>query len=737
MSFFRQRHFLAGGLCAVAKASRMIAQLSDADRGDVQSTECAVPSTRSASQKKIGESTTEVKLAYSPTRFDSCEEFDFIVVGNGTAGRSATEALFRTCPLCSIAIIDPHIGRPKSGASSGKSVRARATFLDPRTRVVRARDLQGEISLRYRCGVLLATGARGAPIPHYLVDDDARERVLELRPTTAPYHLEESLALLPSKQDVKEQVVSGAASGSTIGIVGSGWDALDLATSCRLQSSSQSGRVHLYYGDSLPLKNVLPNYLGAAVSKRLRSRNIVVNDRTIVRYITLASRPSKARVPLELHSVKSFDYLDSSIDQLDWLVVAPEVSGNRGTAVLPSDNFPVHLSLPKTYRSWYTPWSLLTVNNVSDPQQLACYKEDGRIAVNPELCACTGVYAAGSVAKYPNAVTGHADPAGYGTENSTEAGRVAAWNMSRSYRAPATEGRELTMVKSSVPIFRTDTLSCATGRHSSLFSLGVEALCVGHCDSERYSTCGIWWTNLASQRRRKSREESSESPVHITSTRVSCRPVFGVGVVYYLDRRGKIQGVMTWGIPFTSGEGRKLSSCLCSLMKELVLASDEFDAPRGLSVRNDLKELLTQKSRQLVSVAMDNHRELSSIDLKDVMSKRPLYRCTESLSPDMRVSGSLRRINANQWATDEDLFCRSPRSGGGLDSESGDIDDENLDHHVVWNNWLRREMQFDENAELARPLREEHLWLRKGDESRTVSVKDNKSFAYRAAIFKS
>jgi hypothetical protein len=534
---------------------------------------------------------------------------------------------------------------------------------------------------------------------------------------------------------VKNQVLSGASSGSTIGIVGSGWEALELATRCR-QRSNQSGSVHLFFGDSSPLKNVLPTYLGTALSKRLRSQNIRVHDRTLVRYIALTGHRSKGRGPLELHSVKSFDYLDSSIDQLDWLVVAPEVSGNRGSAVLPSDNIPARLTCSNPNRPWYMPWSLLTVHGASDPQQLACYKDDGRIAVNQELCACTGVYAAGSVAKFPNVVTGHADPSGCSTENSAEAGRVAAWNMSRPHRAKESD---LTMVKSCTRVFRTDTLSCASGDSSALVSLGVEALCVGHCDSERYSTCGIWWTNLASQRRQNSLDESGEAPVQHSSTRASCKPVYGVGVVYYVDRLGKIQGVMTWGVPFAAGEGRKLSSRLLFLMKETVLGFGEFKSSIGLSVRNEVKEFLTQRSRQIVSVAVDSvvgdHREVPNNALKDLLMRKPLYRCTEAPSPNSQISGSLRRNKTNRWASDETLFCRSPHWDTNLAYEPGE--EPNRNHHVLWKSWLRREVQFDENAELARPLREEHLWLRKGDESRTVSAKENKISAYNAAIFRS
>jgi hypothetical protein len=740
MSCFQHRHFLSVGLCAVAKTSRMIAELFDVDRRrDVQAPNfvSTVPP-RSTVQKRGISVSTGANLARSPSRGDLAEEFDFIIVGNGSAGRSATEVLSRTCPLCSVAVIDPHVEHLKSSETTcGKSLRARATFLDPRARVVRARNSQGEFSLRYRRGVLLATGSRGAPIPSNIVDKDARNRVLELRPTTAPYQSEE-FGLL-SKEGVKKKVLSCASNGSTIGIVGSGWEALDLAASCLRQRSSESGRVHLYYGDSSPLKNVLPSYLGAALSKRLRSQSVAVHDRTLVRFIALAGHRSNGRAPLELHSVKAYDYLDSSIDQLDWLVVAPEVSGNRGSAVLPSDSFPGHLSCLKSNRSWYLPWSLLTGSSASDPLQLACYKEDGRIAVNQELCACTGVYAAGSVAKFPNAVTGHADPAGCGTDYSADAGRVAAWNMSKRLQAPVTEEGDLTMVKSATRVFRTDTLSCATGQSSALVSLGVEALCVGHCDSERYSTCGIWWTNLASQRRQNRVDEPGESPVQESSRSASCKPVYGVGVVYYVDSLGKVQGVMTWGIPFAAGEGRELSSRLHALMEEIVLGSNGLKSSIGLSARNDVREFLTQRSRQLVSVAIDSlvsdQRDLSNTSVKDTLSRKPLYRCTESPFPDSRISGSLRRNKTHRWASDEALFCRSPRWGGSLDNEPGE--DANQDQQAVWKSWLRHEMQFDDNVELARPLREENLWLRKGDESRTVSAKENKISAYNNAIFRS
>jgi hypothetical protein len=50
-------------------------------------------------------------------------------------------------------------------------------------------------------------------------------------------------------------------------------------------------------------------------------------------------------------------------------------------------------------------------------------------------------------------------------------------------------------------------------------------------------------------------------------------PVYGIGIVYYLDRTGRIRGIMTWGLPFTSKEKKDsedLNEALVNRMREVI-----------------------------------------------------------------------------------------------------------------------------------------------------------------------
>ena len=84
--------------------------------------------------------------------------------------------------------------------------------------------------------------------------------------------------------------------------------------------------------------------------------------------------------------------------------VAPETSAAMGTAALPTTKVPSYLQAAQEGRAWYQTWSHLS--SLSSDSTLAnlvaCYADDGRIAVNAELAAGNGIYAAGSVAKFPN-----------------------------------------------------------------------------------------------------------------------------------------------------------------------------------------------------------------------------------------------------------------------------------------------------------------------------------------------
>jgi Apoptosis-inducing factor, mitochondrion-associated, C-term len=512
--------------------------------------------------------------------------------------------------------------------------------------------------------------------------------------------------------------------------------------------------------------------------------------------------------------------------------------------VLPTDDIPKSLlessssSSGMDGRSWYKAWSQLTYDHadegynsnntdnssnsnvsISDKKLLLCYKDDGRVAVNPEFAACTGVFAAGSVAKCGNSLTGHANVAGVGAVDGPASGRVAAINMARNYydnkhsreggglfgsRQTTTTSAYRIVSKDPVPVWRSDLLSYDANAKtmSSLASVGIYALCVGHCDSERFSTHGVWWTNLAAQKRLAARQQQDEQYAMEEKNGIdqgqdrspkqqrrrlrkkSSSPVYGLGIVFYLDRTGKIHGVMTWGIPFSNND-LQLNNDLVQQMKQIIVRSHISggfayapSAPFTLGSESQMlvSHQLTFASRQLLATAF------SSLD-DDVQDfPRPLHRFTEVRPPRVRSVGVLKRNDDGhgQGVLGEDMFYgqsssieqtdpspvpmkpiagvgfASPQSGTVEESPPADngngkassstymqrrasVRTRNVSYQSAQNmhNFFlheHREKQFEDNEALARPPKEEPLWIRKGDEKRQTNAAESRSAALRAAF---
>ena len=108
-------------------------------------------------------------------------DYDFIVLGNGNAGLSAVRTLREKCSSAKIALVDPL--RPVTSTTKKLDYWPHAvTGFDPVTRTVQLSDPTHQ--LRYRHGILVATGSRGAPPPPSLLDEETMDRVLELRSTS-------------------------------------------------------------------------------------------------------------------------------------------------------------------------------------------------------------------------------------------------------------------------------------------------------------------------------------------------------------------------------------------------------------------------------------------------------------------------------------------------------------------------------------------------------------------------
>lgn len=511
-------------------------------------------------------------------------------------------------------------------------------------------------------------------------------------------------------------------------------------------------------------------------------------------------------------------------------VVAPEVIGAMGTATLPTVHVPSYLEVAREGRSWYQTWSHLTmppqpstlseeehdIDNSLYSQQsasniLACYADDGRIAVNGELSAGRGVYAAGSVAKYPNMWTGNADVAGVGMEDATQAGHVAAMNMIRDYHNQTGGGSRTkrlfgfgtandnpiasaSFVKDPIPVWRSDVpfqVQSTGGKRSPsqnncLAEVGIQALLVGSCDSERFSTQGFWWTNMSRSTKhlfleeeetsiaqasiqRKRRRNTKANPVSSEGAAVA-KPIYGRGVVFYIDQdTGMIQGVMIWGLPFTTtskhGKGHnssQLNQKLVKLMQHTIeIANGGFSGINSEEDRIRFVKFLTERSKEITIAALHG-RGMSHIQTSDL--PRALIRYTEVSNAGRRRVRVLQRKNEVQGHgfLGEDLFARTnarhqdeipPAELPNFnDLREQDMFSQQQDDSTTkeerfalkrsrtqafrnWAVWEWYHRRWEENEEKARPPKEESLWLRKGDEGRGVSSREKFNESMMRAIF--
>ena len=440
-------------------------------------------------------------------------------------------------------------------------------------------------------------------------------------------------------------------------------------------------------------------------------------------------------------------------------------------------------------RPWYKTWSQLTKSSSFEPSVVPCFEDDGRVSVNAELCAASRVYAAGSVAKYPNSSTGNATIAGEGVTNGAEAGRIAATNMSRDYVEKSSfsfqeEESIQSFAASSLPVWRSDTTSYSEqGRPvvSSLSSLGIQALSVGNCDSERLATRGFWWTNSSAQRRiarmieEDQEDEQSTGDVLKMTGRVSRRrrklglvtPLYGIGVVYYLDSVGRIQGILTWGLPFAAEEGGAVNPHLLHHLKEIIAKNAGVSALDAEENHQIMNTALAKQSQKLVSIAVKgqtadmttiSHGLDGSID----GFSTPLYRYTEvnpAKTPSINVlkrkeAGGLGVLGEDLYTRDELAIEKMEADDSGCETATNipqtmypitvvpfQVEEAygkkaaSLDSLAELNRYLAVQRGWEDNENRARPGKEDPLWLRPGDERKNTSKRQILIDAYRSIMF--
>jgi hypothetical protein len=711
---------------------------------------------------------------------DNTIDCDYVVIGHGRAGQSAVRTLKYLDPSADIIILDPNNLQPNNEQTKSRTSGAvhhlptRATFIEHSLKVIRVSPIQSSTSesqtcnVHYRKSMLIATGCRGAPPPEECIAPDAKSRILELRSTSVSNinNKDKKKQQLPilNPSTVRSLALMAASQGATVAVMGSGFEALELAASLARASPKAANdtddnlKVQLLFGNSGPLSSRLPRYLSAAIAKRLRQSGIDVEERSMMRYLSMENSTGIPR--LELYTLKSYDRLDSRRLVSDLLVLAPSVGGMNGTAVLPVANE----DAVETSNN-YQPWSSLV-----SPSLLTCYLEDGRVATNSEFLAASHVYAAGSVAKYPR--NGQADIAGGDHMSAELSGEIAARNMVKETSNRKNGKNELEFmpchVQETIPVWRSDQVAYVNkNEHEAsslaLYSMGIHALCVGKCDSTMMATHGFWWTNTNNQSESKRDADSTASvrpnsfmrritrrATNFTSkgsfTRGGALPVYGSGVVYYLDQCGSIQGVMLWGLPFSEDSSNvqtSINDSLVERMKEIIRTNggivirDHSDniVKESYGVTMDVNLLsylhLAEESKHLASTALKGSVASASSKAKIVLG-RPLHRYTPWKPSEMTHLGKVRRKDdAGQIAGVNDLFY----------STSNESDKSPTTH---WTNepvrppslkriytmqgeatWLSNDEAMQLQQERSRPSKEDPLWLRQAEEFRYVNKRES------------
>lgn len=247
-----------------------------------------------------------------------------------------------------------------------------------------------------------------------------------------------------------------------------------------------------------------------------------------------------------------------------------------------------------------------------------------------------------------------------------------------------------------------------------------------------------------------------KSPKGSVSTR-GAFPVYGSGVVYYLDRCGNIQGVMLWGLPFSEDPSFVQSSINNGLVKRM---KDMIRSNGGVAIRDHSENILkdnaginvdvdllsymhlAEESKHLVSLALTGNVDGDKQQKMRVLG-RPLHRYTPFKGAELTNLGKMRRKDdMGNVSESDDLFYSSttPPSSDSIQrvEEMGrppslkriyPMQGGTIPGTTEHNLEMEREARQLQN-ERSRPPKEEPLWLRQGEEQRFVNRKEAMADAF-------
>ena len=338
---------------------------------------------------------------------------------------------------------------------------------------------------------------------------------------------------------------------------------------------------------------------------------------------------------------------------------------------------------------------------------------------------------------------------------------------------------------------------------------------VGKCDSERQATRAFWWTNSSARRKMKRFIEEQEDvkdemenaddddddddddendstttsdeeairrrksvlitrkKTHQLKARGQPNPIYGIGVVFYLDHYGRTQGIMTWGLPFCSRPGHDINPELLEHMEHIIQTNAGVSALDAEENHQLVNIALAKASQKLVSLAVKGHlshttRAWHGLDGPIEEFSTPLYRYTEVSSQKNKTVNVLKRkdgsglgvLGEGLYARDDLIEEETSASTTSHDIEVSE-DDEELPSNIPTtmypirvhptyedsskvisadtihelNKFLAEQSWWEANENRARPGKEDPLWLRPGDEKKNTSGKQLVNDAYRRVMF--